>query len=446
MFLLNKLFFNYTIAAAVLLLPTAAWAQPADKPAVKPAARQIVTIDRIVAVINSEVITRNNLTERVNRALSQLARQGTQAPPREDLEKQILERMISDRAVIQFAKENGMRIDDTELDRAIERIAQDNQIITAQLRVMVEKDGIPFARFREDIRDEILMARLREREVTDKIVVTDSEIDNLIATAQKGAANEEYNVSHILVQVPDNASPEQIKARQARAEQALAQLKSGTDFRQIAASFSEAPDSLQGGSMGWRESARLPTLFEEALRSMKPNELSSILRSPNGFHILKLIERRGGQQAVVVQQTQARHILIKVSEIVSEAEGRNRMLNLRERLVNKTDFAQLARANSEDASASRGGELGWLSPGDTVPEFERAMDALKPGEFSPPVRSPFGWHLIQVTERRSSDMTNERKRLAARQTLRERKGEEAFQEWIRQTRDRAYVEMRLDEK
>ena len=437
--LLNNLFLRQCLLATLLVLPAAAGAQDA-----KP--RPIITIDRIVAVVNSEVITRNDLNERVNRATSQLARSGTQAPPRAEMERQLLDRMITDRAVIQYARENGLRVEDVELDRAIDRIAQDNQMVTSQLRLALEKDGIPFVRFREDIRGEIYMARLREREVTEKIVVSDSEIDSLIAVAEKNPGNDEYNVSHILVRVPENASPEQVQERQTRGEQALTQLKSGTDFRQIAASFSEAPDALQGGVMGWREIDRLPTLFADALRIMKPGELSGLLRSPNGFHIVKLNERRGGSAPVVIQQTQARHILIKVSEVVSESEGRNRLLNLKERLDNKSDFAQIARANSEDTSASRGGDLGWLSPGDTVPEFERVMDKLQPGQISEPVRSPFGWHLIQVMERRNSDMTNERKRLLARQTLRERKGDEAFQEWLRQTRDRAYVEIRLDER
>ena len=423
---------------ALLLLAGTAAAQPKPRP--------ILVIDRIVAVVNDEVITRNELNLRLARAESQLARQGTPAPPRAELEKQILERMISDRAVTQFAKENGLRIDDAELDRAIERIAQENQMIVAQLRLALEKDGIPFARFRDDIRGEILMARLRDREINDKIVVTDSEIDNLIAAASQTSANDEYNLSHILVRVAENAGPEQIQARQARAEQALAQLKAGTDFRQIAASFSEAPDALQGGVMGWRDNARMPALFSDAVRTLKPGELSPVLRSPNGFHIIKLNERRGGQQEALVQQTSARHILIKVSEIVSEADGRNRLRNLKERLDNNGDFAQLARANSEDTSASKGGDLGWISPGDTVPEFERAMDALKPGQISEPIRSPFGWHLIQVMERRTSDLSGERKRMAARQTLRERKGEESFQEWMRRTRDLAYVDIRLDER
>ncbi len=436
------IFFNRLFLGSwLLMLGTATvQAQPQTKP------RPVITLDRIVAVVNDEVITRNELSERMKRAESQLARQGTPIPPRAELEKQILDRMISDRAVTHFAKESGLRIDDTELDRAIERIAQENQMIVAQLRMALEKDGIPFPRFREDIRGEILMARLREREVNDKIVVTESEIDNLIAASEKTNAADEFNVAHILVRVPENSGPDQIRARQTRAEQALAQLKGGADFRQIAASFSEAPDALQGGAMGWRDTNRLPTLFADALRAMKPGDLSAVLRSPNGFHIVKLLEQRGGKEMAMVQQTNARHILIKVSEVVPEADARNRLRTLKERLDNKGDFAQLARANSEDTSASKSGELGWISPGDTVPEFERAMDALKPGQISDPVRSPFGWHLIQVLERRSSDLSGERKRLAARQTLRERKGEESFNEWVRRTRDTAYVEIRLEER
>lgn len=408
--------------------------------------RRIVTVDRIVAVVNEEVITRSELNERVAHAVGQLARSGTPAPPREDLERQLLDRMISDRVMLQYARDSGVRVDDTELDRSIERIAQDNQMVVAQLRMALQKDGIPFDKFRRDIRSEIIMARLREREVNDRITVTDSEVDSMLASGQDAAVADEFNLSHILVRVPDNASPDQIQARQARANQALAQLKGGTDFRQIAASFSDAPDALQGGVLGWREGGKLPVLFTDALRAMKPGDLSGVLRSPNGFHVLKLNERRTQQQAVVVQQTRARHILIKVNEALSESEGRVRLANLRERLVNKGDFAQLARANSEDTSASRGGELGWLSAGDTVPEFERAMDGLKIGDISQPVRSPFGWHLIQVLERRSADVTSEKKRLAARMALRERKSEESFQEWLRQARARSYIELRLDER
>jgi peptidyl-prolyl cis-trans isomerase SurA len=426
------------LACAFILGVSAASAQ---------APRKIITIDRIVAVINNEVITRNALEERTTFALRQLRQQGTPPPARAVLEKQLLDRLITDRVQLDVAKQTGLSVDDVELERAIGRIAEENKLSFPQLRAAIEKDGIPFDRFREDIRNEIILARLREREVSNKIVVTESEIDNFINTQQaQVGGNDEYNLSHILVVVPEQASPEQIQLRQARAEQALAQLRGGGDFRQVAATFSEAPDALQGGGMGWRESSRLPTIFVDALKVMRVGETSALLRSANGFHILRLNDQRGSQTPIIVQQTHARHILIKTNELISENDARSRLTNLKERLDNKADFAELARVHSEDTSASRGGDLGWISPGDTVPEFERAMTALKPGEISAPVRSPFGWHLIQVLERRNEDMSKERLRLTARQALRERKSDEAYQEWVRQLRDQAFIDIRLDER
>jgi peptidyl-prolyl cis-trans isomerase SurA len=397
--------------------------------------------------VNDEVITRNDLDERVKRAFAQLKRQGTPPPPRDVLEKQLLDRMITDRVQLQFARETGLRVDDAELDRAINRIAAENKITLAQLRQALEKDGVPYSKFREDIRNEIITARLRDREVDNRIVVTDAEIDNFIKTQQvQAGGGEQYNLSHILVTVPESASPEQIQTRRARAEQALAQLKAGTDFRQVAATFSDAPDALQGGSMGWRDANRLPTLFVEALQKMQLGEVTALLRSPNGFHLLRLNAKRGSTGAVIVRQTRARHILIKTNELVSEDEARRRLVGLKERLDNKADFAELARSHSEDASSVKGGDLGWLTPGDTVPEFERAMSALKPGEVSNPIRTPFGWHLIQVLEQRNEDMSKERQRLDARMALRARKSDESYQEWLRLLRDRAYIELRLEEK
>jgi peptidyl-prolyl cis-trans isomerase SurA len=426
------------LACGALMSPAVSLAQ--KSPAV-------TVLDRIVAVVNDEVVTRLDLNERVQLALRQLRAQGTAPPPISVLEKQLLDRMITDQVQLQYAKETGLRVDDTELDRALGRIAQDNRLTLQELRSTIEKDGIPFAKFREDIRREILMGRLREREVETKIVITEGEIDNFLKSRQdQQGANDEYNISHILVVVPENASSEQVQARRARAEEAHAQLGKNLDFRQVAAAFSDAPDALQGGAMGWRQSSRLPTLFAEALVGMRPGEVSAILRSANGFHILRLNDRRGGSAPVLVQQTRARHILIKTNELVSESEARNRLRALKERLDNKANFAELARVHSEDASASKGGELGWLSPGDTVPEFERAMNLLKPGEISEPVQSPFGWHLIQVLERRTEDMSKERQRLLARQQLRARKSDEAYQEWVRQLRDKAYVELRLEER
>lgn len=436
---LLRILITGTIVPVLMLAGTAAFAQTA-----KP---RIVTVDRIVAVVNDEVITERELAARVDYAFRQMRQQGTPPPPRDVMEKQLLERLISDRVQIQHAREIGMRVDEAELDKALQRIAEENKLSLAQMRDTLTKDGIPFDKFREDIRNEITLSRLREREVAQKIVVTDTEVDSYLQSlkAQPGRGDE-FNVSHILIAVPENASPEQLQERRARAEQALAQIQGGADFRQVAAAFSDGPEALQGGLIGWRESDRLPSLFVEALRPLQAGGLTGLLRSPNGFHILRLNERRGGQSPIVIQQTHARHILIKINELVSETEARNRLLALKERLDNKADFAELARARSEDTSASRGGDLGWLSPGDTVPEFEKPMNALKPGEISQPVRSPFGWHLIQVLERRTRDMTREGQRLNARQVLRERKTDEAYQEWVRQLRDRAYVERRLDEK
>jgi peptidyl-prolyl cis-trans isomerase SurA len=411
------------------------------------APRSPVVLDRIVAVVNDEVITRHELEDRMKVAVRQLNQQGTPLPPRDVIQRQLLERLVTDRVQLQFAKETGLRVDDNDLDRAIGRIAQDNKLTVEQMREVLTRDGVPYAKFRDDVRTEITLARLREREVENKIVVAESEVDNFLTTQQGQTGKpEEYNISHVLVVVPEQASPEQIQSRRERAEQALAQLKTGADFRQVAAAYSDAPDALQGGSLGWREGERLPAIFHDAIKALKPGEISSVLRSSNGFHILKLNEKRNTEAPLMVQQTHARHILIKTNEIVSESEARSRLRTLKERLDNKADFAELARVHSDDASASRGGDLGWLSPGDTVPEFERAMDGLKPGEISEPVQSPFGWHLIQVLERRNQDMSQERVRLMARQALRARKSDEAYQEWVRQLRDRAYVETRLEER
>jgi peptidyl-prolyl cis-trans isomerase SurA len=422
---------------ALALVPQAILAQ----------SRKVVVLDRIVAVVNDDVITRLDLDERLRLATAQLKQQGTPAPPRDVLEKQLLERMITDRVQLQLAKETGLRVDDTELDRTIQRIAQDNKLTAQQMRAAIEKDGVPFSRFREDIRNEIVLARLREREVDNRILVAESEIDGFIGAQQaQPGRGDEYNLSHILVTVPENASPEQIDARRNRAEQALEKIRGGADFRQIAASVSEAPDALQGGVMGWRDAARLPSLFLDALKAMPVGGLSPVLRSSNGFHILRLNERRGSAAPVIVSQTRARHILLKTNELVPEAEARRRLVGLKERLDNKADFAELARLHSEDASNTRGGDLGWLSPGDTVPEFERAMNALGPGQTSDPVQSPFGWHLIQVLERRNADMSREHQRLEARKALRARKSDESYQEWLRQLRDRAYIEYRLEER
>jgi len=406
----------------------------------------IQLVDRIVAVVNNDVITQFDLNDRMRIVMQQLRKQGTQLPPQEVLEKQVLERMITDRVQLQFAKETGIRVDDLQLDKTLQRIAQGNNMSLDAFRNALEKDGVSFAKFREEIRDEIILGRLREREVENRITVSDSEVENFLAShAAQPGGEDEFNLAHILIRVPEQASPEQVQNRRARAEKARSEL-SKADFSQVAASYSDAPDGLQGGVLGWRSAGRLPSLFLDAVSTLKPGEISGVLRSPNGFHILKLLDKRSKGGAMVVQQTHARHILIKTSEIVSEADARNRLMQLKERLDNKADFAELARLHSEDGSASKGGDLGWLSPGETVPEFEHAMDALKPGEISAPVKSSFGWHLIQVLGRRTEDVSKERQALMARQEIRARKADEAYENWLRQLRDQAFVEYRLEDK
>jgi peptidyl-prolyl cis-trans isomerase SurA len=411
------------------------------------AANEPIALDRIVAVVNDEVITRMELDRESRMATEQLRRQGTPLPARDILEKQLLERMITKRALLQFAKQNGMRVSDTELDSAVDHIAQENKMTPVALRETIERDGVGFDRFREDVRAEMLVARLREREVDSRIMVGDSEIQSFLRSQEnQGEKIDEYNLTHILVTVPEQATPDEVKQRRARADTALAQLRQGLDFRQVAASFSDAPDALQGGAMGWRPAARLPTIFLDALKNMKVGQVSDLLRSPNGFHILKLIDKRGNNTPVIVTQTHARHILIRLNEVVSENDARNRLTSLKDRIANGADFAELARLQSDDTSAARGGDLGWVTPGDVVPEFERAMDALKTGQVSDPFKTPFGWHIVQVLERREQDMSKDRERLAARQAIRQRKSEEQWQEWVRQQRDKSYVEYHLEDR
>lgn len=403
--------------------------------------------DHIVAVVGSEVITYFDLKNRLQSAVQQLQKQGIPLPPQDQMEKQLLERLIMDRAQLLQARENGMRIDDNQLDQAIGRIAANNRMNLAQFRQALEKDGLQYSKFREDIREEMTIARLREREVDSRLVISEGEIDNYLATQSVTAGNEEYQLAHILLRAPESASPEQIQKLRLRGEQALKRARAGENFAELSAAFSDAPDALKGGDLGFRPLDRMPALYAEAAGRLKNGEVSDLLRSSAGFHIVKLIGKRGGSNnSVSVQQTRARHILIRTNEIVSESEARRKLELLRERLVNGMDFAEQARLYSQDGSASKGGDLGWLNPGDTVPEFERAMDALKGNELSPVIQSPFGMHLIQVIERRQRDVSEERQRSVAREALRERKLDDAYQDWLRQLRDRTYVENRLEEK
>lgn len=404
--------------------------------------------DRIVAVVNDEVITLSELREKLESVEHQLRAQGTQLPPREVLEQQMLERMVVDHIQLQFARDNGIQIDDNQLDQYLQRIAESNNMSLSEFRYAIEQDGITWRRFRENIREEMLIGRVREREVDSRIVISDAEVDNYLATpAASTQGGEEYNVAHILLRVSEQAGPEQLLRVRARAEQALSQLQRGDDFARVAASFSDAPDAMSGGMLGPRPLEHLPALYANALQNMQAGAISGVLQSPAGYHIIKLIERSAaGKSMQPLRQTHARHILIKINELVPEAEAKRKAQQLKQRLDHGEDFAELARAHSNDLSAAKGGDLGWLYEGDTVPEFERAMNALGPNEISEPVKSPFGWHVLQVLGRRIETTSVERQRMAARQAIRESRLGDAYQDWIGQMRDSAYVETHLEDQ
>ncbi|MDP1593630.1 MAG: peptidylprolyl isomerase [Gallionella sp.] len=407
--------------------------------------QQVAMIDSVAAVVNDDVITRHELDVRLNTIISQLRKQGTPLPEAGVLEKQVLERMITEMLQAQYAKESGLRVDDAQLDLAITRIAQQNNFPTlAEFLNKLEAEGINIKKFREEIRSEIVTTRLREREVESKLIISDIEVDNYLANkAKMGTGNEEYHLAHILVVVPEQASADKISAARDRAKQALTQLADGANFAQVAAGSSDAKDALQGGDLGWRPGDRIPPMFLNELQTLKPGQNTAVLRSPSGFHILKLIEKRSGSAPVVITETHARHILIKTSEIVAPAEAKKRIMEIMQRIDGGAGFAEQAKRYSQDGSAQQGGDLDWLSPGQTVPGFEEAINKLQIGEIGM-VQTQFGWHLIQVLERRNTDVSVQQQRQQARISIGTFKSEELYQDWLRQLRDRAFVEYRLE--
>jgi peptidyl-prolyl cis-trans isomerase SurA len=422
------------------------------------AAEKPQLVDAILVVVNNDVITQREFLARLKSIEERLQKQGGAMPPRAQLQRQLLERMIVEKAQLQAAKEQGIRVDDNMLDRAIGRIAEQNKLTIPEFRKQLEADGMVYSKFRDEIRNEIMMQRLREREVDNKIQVSDAEIDNYLAAHndKSGAVPQELDIAQILIRVPENASAEQLAERKKRAEEVIQQLNAGGDFAKLAAAYSDGTDALTGGDLGWRTADRLPQLFVEATANLQQGQVAPIVKSANGFHVLKLLGRRtqsvmrGAPAAdanapVAVKQTRVSHILIKVNQVVSEADALRKLNDIKQRIDNHAaTFEDMARLYSNDLSASKGGDLGWVYPGDTVPEFERAMDALPVGQVSEPIKSPFGYHLILVKERKMDDVSQERQRQAARQAIRERKLEEATQDWLRQLRDRAYVEYRVD--
>jgi peptidyl-prolyl cis-trans isomerase SurA len=416
--------------------------------AISPRTQNTQLIDRVLAIVNREVITASELARRERQFVAGLTQQGIAIPSRAILREQVLERMITDRAMLQLARETGIRVDEITLDRSIARIAEQNGVSVSGFRNQLESEGISFAAFREDVREEITLTRLREREVDNKLQITEAEVDTFLAAqGQSLQKTEEFKIAQILIRIPENPSPAVIAEAESRMKKAQEALRPPRSFASVVREFSDAQDREQGGSLGWRTRDRLPTLFLDAISGLKPGELSKPVRSPNGFHILQLEDQRSGLRTQEVAVHRARHILLRVDAQTSEDQARRRALELRRRIELGTEFGQVARDHSQDlGSAPRGGELDWAYPGDTVPEFEQAMVALSPGQISDPVRSAFGIHLIQLLERKREPLTEQRLRTAARLALRDEKLAQAVADWARDVRANAYVEIKRDDR
>ena len=404
-------------------------------------------IDHIVAVANDDVITHTELEKRMHLVKQQLQRRQAKLPPDDVLRKQILEQLIMERLQLQVAERVGIRIDDESINQVVNNIARENNLTLDQFREVLAREGYNFADFRDNIKKDITITQLRKRRVENRVTVTEQEVDNyLISNASRGGSNDEFHLGHILIAVPEAASPDQIQAARQRAETVLGQLRLGADFAQTAIAESGGQRALEGGDLGWRKAGQMPTLFADSIINMQVGEISELIRSPSGFHIIKLLDRRTDEQRRTVQQTLARHILIRPNEVVSNAEAQQRITRLYERILAGADFGQLARASSDDtASAVEGGSLGWVNPGVMVPEFEEEMNKLQPGQNSAPFESQFGWHIVQVMARRQHDDTQQFERMQARQLIGKRKTEDAVENWLREMRSEAYVEYRLNQ-
>ena len=396
-------------------------------------------IDSIAVVVDNDVITTQDLSQRINEIKLQIRNQGKALPSDKILRKQVLERMILDNVQMQLAKAQGIQIDDVRLNKILNSIAASNKISIDDMRRQLESEGISFERFREQTRKDIILRQLQQRMVNDRIKVSDQEIDYFLKQQEGTNSNEQYHLAHILIGTPEAAAPADIQKALNKAEDILLQLKNGADFRQMALKYSEGRQALQGGDLGWRKASELPYLFVRAIAHLNTGEISAPLRSAGGFHILKLLDKKS--QKHLVEQTHARHILIKSDAITSDEAARKKLTDIKKRLDQGEDFAKLAAEFSQDpGSKNNGGDLGWASKGNFVPRFEQVMDSLKEGQISEPFRSQFGWHILQVLKRRQQDETQKIKRANARKAISKRKADEALQLWLRRIRSEVYVE------
>lgn len=398
--------------------------------------------DFIVAVVNSDPVTNNEVRQEARRLLNEIAQTRQARPADAELSRLALERLIADKTQLQLARDTGIRVDDIAVDQAEQSVARQNQVDVSELRKRLAASNLGLAQFREQLRDRIILARLRERDVDSRVRVSDLEVaQSQREQSTTNASSLELNLAQILVAVPENVSAEQLAVLQTKAQTALARARAGEDFATLAREFSDSPDKNNGGQMGLRGSDRYPEAFLDASRNLPPGGVAELVRSGAGFHVLKVVEKRSPGTAVA--QTRARHILLTASAQMNETQARDKLLDFKARVErNQVDFAVLARDNSQDGSAAQGGDLGWASPGQYVPEFEEVMNALAPGQISAPLISRFGMHLIQVLERRTATLSAREQLEATRNQLREKKLDDAYSTWVQELRNRAYVELR----
>ncbi|KMN37387.1 molecular chaperone SurA [Chromobacterium sp. LK1] len=413
--------------------------------AVAAPATPVKEVDRIVAVVNKNVITWLDLQARVDEAIKQLQAQKVAPPARQVLEKQMLEQMITEEVQLQYAASGGLRIDDAAVDQAVANLAKQNKMDLAGLKAQLAKEGLAFDKLRAEVRKELTIARLRDSEVAAKVNVNETEVDQVLKSAQSGN-RAEYHLASVLINVPERADAKQIDTLSKKAEKALTELDAGQPFAKVSASYSDAPNALKGGDMGWRSAVSLPVEFVQMLEQLKTGQHTNVIRTQQGFFIFQLQDKRDSGAPMMVEQYHVRHILIRTNEAVSANDAKTRIEQVRDRIQRGAKFADMAKLYSEDGSNAKGGDLGWVNLGDLVPDFENAMTQLPIGQLSQPVRTPFGWHLILVEGKRNQDVSGDRERLAIKQQIRSRKIEQAYADWVRQLRDSAFVEERLDEK
>lgn len=401
--------------------------------------------DHLVAVVNDEAITAKELQNRMEMVRKRLEAARVPIPPEDIFQRQVLEQMILEKVQVQYAQKTGLEVSEEEVEDALRTLAAQNGMNVAQFKAFLEGDGVSFSTFRDTLQNELLITRLRQREINRKITVSDTEIHHFLQNLEarkNSAAPKAYQLAHIYIEIPEGATPAELQTAQKKIEQIENALKSGRDFSELAVSYSNAQTALSGGMLGWKSAAELPEVFVEALDKLQPGMVAPSIRTPNGFHILKLLDVRSDTPMNVVQ-SHVRHILIRPGEKRSDEDARALAENIWRQVQNGVNFADLARQYSDDSSKENGGDIGWISPGDTLPEFERVVNQLSPGAMSQPVRTPFGWHIIELLERRNSADSPEAMAEIARRQIHARKAEQAYTTWLRRLRDESYVEIHM---